>query len=565
MPKVSHIRSPVLAAIVHELRYAPAEALLRCAARIEALAQNIEPEQQYPGEFVVFRVTGHRPEAMGPGVEALTLGAELLRDLSALCESLSERAEWPIAEARAEGFVGVADLMARWNVSRKSVERRRREGLIARRARDDRGRASLVFSPAIVEWFAARDSAALQAAASFTRMDAVDHQRLIRRARRYRARFGCSLNQVARRLAKRFDRSHEGVRLVLQRHDAANPERAIFDDHGSMESSQRRAMFRAAQRGLDPTWLARRTGRTPASVRRAIHVEQAQQFQRLVELRLLLAPTAPTFSRDDAAEVFLEPEPVRSELGTPGHTDLATMLEWARARTVPIGAVELARCRAACFLLWRASESINGLSRGNPSAAALDEIRTDLLWVARLHAEVVRSYWPVAIETLETRVGGRLEALGVAGCVQAIGEVALAMGQGVQRFDPLKGADSGGRVAGAISQSLAAVAARISKRGEPASARAAPRFMPGTAIADWTRHLHPWQSAVELPEPWAGLVVSRGPLPILVARLGLDGKPPRTLAEASKEFNTGPTILARREREELRRLRGLPNPPKSRA
>lgn len=561
MPGARRIRPPLLAELATQLRFAATDSLVRCAGRIEALARDLEPDRMYPADFVVFRITGYRPEQGG---DDQVRGGVLLEGLSALAEDLTGRALWPLSEARAAGFIGVNDLLRRWKISRKTLERRRRQGLIARRAHAERNRASLVFAPEIIAWFETAHAEQIREAAEFDRISPADRDRMLRRARRYRARFGCSLNQVAKRLAERFDRSHQGVRLLLQRHDREHPREAIFAQRGSLSERDRAVCSRAAARGLDPAWMARRLRRSPAAVRRAIAVEAAERLGVLAKEGHLQAPRSPMFSSPDAVDVFLGPAVVRRELGEAGRTDLAEFLTLARTKSVPIGALELSRRRAVCFLLWRASEAINALSRANPSTAVIDRVRTDLIWAARLQADLVRGYWPMAIETVETRLQRRVEQLGVAACTRTLGELRDALGAGAMNFDPFKGAEAGGRVAGSISQALAGVTARLARQlgvGAPAS-RAEPRFAQGTIITDWTLHIAPWQTGVDLTDRVSSMLRRRDAADpaaaVLLARYGRDGRAPRTLAELGAELNIGPTLAARRERLALRNVLGLP-------
>lgn len=562
MPGARRIRPTLLAELSTQLRFAAADSLVRCAGRIEALARDLEPERMYPADFVVFRITGYRPEQGG---DDQISGAALLEGLSALAEELTGRAQWPMGEARAAGFIGVGELMRRWKISRKTLERRRRQGLVARRAHAERNRASLVFAPEMVAWIESARPEQIREAAEFDRISRADRDRMLRRARRYRGRFGCSLNQVAKRLAERFDRSHQGVRLVLQRHDREHPREAIFAQRGSLSARDRRVCFRAAGRGLDPAWVARRLRRSPAAVRRAVAVETGARLRALLDDGRLEGPRSPMFARPDAVEVFLGPAAVTGELGGAGRTDLAEFLAAARVKSVPIGALELSRRRGACFLLWRASEAIRSLSRANPSTAVIDRIRTDLIWAARLQADLVRGYWPMAIETVESRLQRRLEQLGVAACTRTIGDLRDGLGAGAMNFDPFKGAEAGGRVAGSISQALAGVSARLSRQLGVGTAvsRAEPRFAGGTIISDWTLHIAPWQATIDLTDRLSLMLQRRGPedsaAAVLLARYGRDGRAPRTLTELGVELNIGPTLAARRERLALRSVLGLPD------
>ena len=87
MPRLSTLRAGALADLAEQLRYAPAPAVRRYLQNIDGLAREVDPATAYPEEFVVFRVTGFRPDGAGAGVLP---GEALLADLSAL-PSASQR------------------------------------------------------------------------------------------------------------------------------------------------------------------------------------------------------------------------------------------------------------------------------------------------------------------------------------------------------------------------------------------------------------------------------------------------------------------------------------------
>ncbi|XHC25579.1 hypothetical protein ABWH91_15355 [Phycisphaerales bacterium ac7] len=192
MPKLSSIRLDALSDLVAELRYTPRDALRRCVERTESLAMEIDPETTYPMEWVVFRVTGYRPK---DAPEEMVVGEALIADLSSMLEHLSEIAE--IGEADLVGeTLSTEDLMERWGVSRRSIERYRRMGLVARRYQDASGVTRLAFSADVVEAFEDRRGDRLERARSFERVGEEERNWLYRRALRYRSRLGCQLRPL---------------------------------------------------------------------------------------------------------------------------------------------------------------------------------------------------------------------------------------------------------------------------------------------------------------------------------------------------------------------------------
>jgi len=165
MPRLSRLHVGALADLADQLRFAPKRRILAQLAAATGLAGEIDPEQTYPEDWVVFRITGFRPEIESP---SLIVGAALRGGLSAFVERVSDRAELTAGDLPA--FLHIDELTARWHVSRKSLERARRQGLVAARYTDPDGTVRLAFTERAVERFEAANREHLREAAAFNRI-----------------------------------------------------------------------------------------------------------------------------------------------------------------------------------------------------------------------------------------------------------------------------------------------------------------------------------------------------------------------------------------------------------
>ncbi len=551
MPAVEHLAG--------QLRFAPPEALLRAVERVEELAAEIDGEAEYPADWVVFRVTGYRSdratEAMSP-----IRGTVLLADLSPLAERLSHGAKVPIGEARRAGMLGVEDLCARWRVSRKTIDRLRRRGLIARRALDARGRASLVFAPAVVEKFEAAHAEALSGAGAFTRIDPDTEERMVRRAARYRRMFDWSLSTAAARIAEHFGRSHEAVRALLLRQGPA----LSLPSRPRVARDSGRETLRAMSRGAEPRTIAARTGVTARGVARAAALSRRELLRDLLDAGDLTTSRSPTFDHPAADEVILAPAPVRTGLGGPANTDLLALLRAARERDPRPPNEERARALAYHYLRFRAAGVIGTLDAQHPSATDLDRVETWLRWSARLKAELMRPQLHLVVETLEGLLGGPPEELPLglhsAQLVSLVRAALAALGEAVDQFEPQRPARvPAGRLAAAAGMALARACTRWMRShglegAERPAKRAASRLLEGVVIPDWTLSCAPWQTWLEpdarVRAALAGL--DAGEREVLAERFGWTGGPPRTLAEIAAARRTTVIRAAVMERRALR-------------
>lgn len=550
MPRLPAIRVGVLDELARQVRHATPAVLRRQIERLDELAAELDPERWYPAEWIVFRITGYRPDTgdLAPGV---VLGRALLAGLSALGEHLSEAAG--LTPEECPDWPGLDELASRWGVSRRTVERRRELGLVARRVRTSPTIARVVFKPEAVDAFERTHAHRLSTTAPAA-LSERETARILRDARRYRARLAWARTRVAERLAERLGRSPGAVRRVLLDHDA-RAEHPIFPTAPRLASRQDAVCARALRRGLEPARIAERLGVTPAHVRRAGVRERA----RLLGTLELVGPTLPTFARPDAREVLLAPEPVRTGLAEPAPTNLRALIESMRERHPASPAAESARIIAYRFLIHEAARTIPACAGRNPPAELVDRIETDLRHAARLNAAIVRAQLRVVIDAAEEALALRLDALRERESRRLVLASIATAAREVARADPAR-LDPGraGRIAGRVSVAVARFAqrARASLHPTEPASRASARVPAGAPVPDWTLHVEPWQAWLE-PDPRVRAHVRALPATpyavALSARYAWDARPPRTLAELARELGTTPVAAAKIEREATRR------------
>ena len=67
MPPLAKCKIPEIADLADQLRFASVEALVRQVESAESLAADLIEKEQYPVDWLVFRITGHRPESSEGG------------------------------------------------------------------------------------------------------------------------------------------------------------------------------------------------------------------------------------------------------------------------------------------------------------------------------------------------------------------------------------------------------------------------------------------------------------------------------------------------------------------
>ncbi len=495
MPAFSKLHIGALNELARQLRFAPTETLRRQLDRTRGLAEEIDPAIAYPEDWIVYRITGYRPELAAPVAFA---GEALLADVSGLVERLSAAAKLSQSDLDPSRYLDLEALCARWRVSRKTVERWRRMGLVAMRVQGAAGRPKLLFPLESVERFERLQGPRIAEAGGYSRIDAGREERMLRRAAAY-ARLGCTLNQAAKRIAKRYGRALETVRQVLRRHEQSAP-KPLFAQRGPPGVRERDLIARAHWLGIEPAQAAKRLSRSTATIHRVADDERAA---RLRVLSGVVSGIAATHQTGPARGAKKKPEgdprlahtAVVSGLGAPGERDLLDFIVAARAEGVALGVVEKARAAAYQALIWRAAAAIAGLPAHGAGALVLDRIETDLRWAARLKAELIRSHLPLLVRTLEGAIGRPLEEVRASVLGGLIAQAIGALGEAVDAFEPAKG----GRLAAPAGLALTRLGTRFAREHEEETkvasgrARAAARVSPGVGMDDWTRRLAPWQ------------------------------------------------------------------------
>jgi DNA-binding CsgD family transcriptional regulator len=544
MPRAPRFATAAVGEFFRQLRYAPVEARCRLMDAAEGLAGEIDPARSYPQEFVVYRVTGYRPDLGEDPV--MVVGEPLRRDLVSLVQQLSRTVRLP-AGYRDREAVSLPEICRRLSISPKTLQRYRRQGLICHYVCDPGGRHRLVCFADALDRFVGSHRRQVGRAATFSRIGAGQEAEIVAAAAALRAVEPLSLNEAARRLARQFGRAHETVRALLRRHDRRVAS-SIFAEHGPLTRRDRQLLLRAWQRGIGAALLARRFGKTVATIHRAVNRSRGE---RLAALDLQWV-SLPTLDLPEAEAVILySPVACRDLPVGPAGGDVLEMIETAHGDPAgPDDDREDALIAAFNLLKRRARQGIDGLAPW-PSSSALDAIETDLRWAALLKRRLVGLGLPAAVRTIEQHLHRRLGDE-PAETVLRLVELALeVISRRIEGLDPSRGQRLERVVSHGLDRALAATSP-VSTSG-----RAAARHLPGSMwLSAAQGEICPWQAWLDLPaRRHAHLDTLEPPIAELIrSRYGLAGTRPMTLAELAAAAATTPGAMAARIRRAERRM-----------
>src|SRR5688572_25204012 len=275
MKTVAKYRLDNLADLARQMTFTPPRARLQQIAAAEELLHSLDPAKAYPFDFIVFRVTGYHPRHVA---ETQLVGMALQHDLGLLIEQLSDTLDVETA-ALAEPVLTIDDVTERFNVTSKTIQRWRRRGLPARKFLFPDGKRRVGFLVSSVERFFATHREQVDRGTNFSQVDDNERDEILRRARRLATLCQCCTSEIARRIARRLNRSPLTILHTIRKHDADHPERAIFPRAAETIAEDDRArILKAYRHGVAIRTLARRLCRTRSAVYRVIVEERVARL-----------------------------------------------------------------------------------------------------------------------------------------------------------------------------------------------------------------------------------------------------------------------------------------------
>lgn len=568
------------------LRYVPAEVARKQLQRAEELADEVfddvasgkGKDRPYPAAWVLGRITGYEGGRVGirradGGTEKneiassgeMIVGSALLADLCSLVEHLSEAAKLGLqaaskqAKASAkqcedDGFT-IEDLCTRWGVSRKSVERWRKEGLYARRVRGQRASASaerttdpglgrLIYAREVVERFerargfakpadSAADSKPRKAAPR--RLSEKEKSQIVQRAKRYRSRMGWSLGPIAAQLSERYGCSAETIRRILRAHEESSAQQ-ITPRRERIDRPTRERLTGDYQRGGSVKGIAESQSLSRASVYRHVWQRRLEQLRTIspaewgfisVEHDAMARQiVSPMFERSEAEEVFLGAAVVTAGAGTlrfdAWPRQVAALVAEARGQSALAAQDELQCASAFRYLLWRAKREFDALAHregARPNSRAktathtparlagrVEQIETWLVWTSRLKAALTRSQLGLVVRTIESTYGRTIDEIDPRETAPLIEAALQAAMEGVDRFDPFHG----GRLAAPAALAIGRAVSRWRREHDAQPTGKASRAIDprGGSLSDFSRHMHRWQGWIEPSEEVQARILS---------------------------------------------------------
>jgi RNA polymerase primary sigma factor len=268
-----------VAELAHQLQLSPVRLRLRQFEAAEYLIDLIEPERDYPYDFICHHLTGYKPKGNTP-CKSMS-GSTLIEDLVQLVEDLSSATVLPVGALHTTCWT-TEELAKRLKVSTKTVCRWRRRGLPGRKLRYPDGTVRTAFLDRSVRRFVARNLDMVRRGAAFKQLSSTEKTRIIDRARALLDEKRMRLHELSQLIAAEMGRAVETVRYTLRRWDQAHPDEALFGrDDAPAIRPELRDIYETVRAGATVESLADRYGRSVETIRASVREYRARTLKAL--------------------------------------------------------------------------------------------------------------------------------------------------------------------------------------------------------------------------------------------------------------------------------------------
>lgn len=248
-----------------QVRYAPREKKIIQSNRAEQLYREIDERQSYPYLQVSVAIMEFRAE-MYP--ELLLDGKKLRSDLLLLIEDLYDSADVHVHEVD-EPVLTIEAFSEQFNVSKKTISRWRKQGLISRRFFFEK-KKRVGFLKSSVDFFVSNQPGRIERGEKFSQLTQEEKLLIIQAARRF-SNISTSPTEVAKRIARYTGRSVETIRYTLKSFDEQNKDIALFPHrHTPFDEEIREKIYREYRQGVSINTLTSAYDRTRSSIYRII-------------------------------------------------------------------------------------------------------------------------------------------------------------------------------------------------------------------------------------------------------------------------------------------------------
>ncbi|MBN1391990.1 MAG: sigma-70 family RNA polymerase sigma factor [Sedimentisphaerales bacterium] len=399
----------------------------------EQLLDIIEPDKQYPFDFICFKITGYHPKGLP---QEVIKGGDLADDLAIFLWKLSGQVEDP-ADEQPEKLYTIEQLAKKMNVSTKTVNRWRRRGLLARKYTFDDGAKRLAISQSGIDKFIAENQDLADKAAVFSRLSDGLKDSVVEQIKKLAARGDISRQQAISQIAKNSGRGRETIRIIIEQYEQSDRRKKLFKTYlKPLDSAAAAEIYKLHRQNVGPDELAKKFKRSKSDIYRIIRRKKAKE---MLALKIEYIPSDEFFAEDAELNILgksigrlrkLSPQRDKKEL-TIG--SIKNYLESLKSIPRLTRDDEVDLFRKYNYLKFRAAEAQKQLQ---PNASC--GMQLNLIEKCLQNAESIKNTIIEANLVLVVNVAGKHTASG-ATLRELISEGNFSLMRAVEKFDYTKG------------------------------------------------------------------------------------------------------------------------------
>jgi len=526
-----------------QVRFAPRDKKLQQAARAERLLVEIAPERTYNYADLCYKITDFKPESY-PDLKVT--GEEARHDLRLFVEDVSGAADIPADDA-GERVMTIEELADAFNVSTKTVQRWRDQGLVSRRFVFD-GRKRVGFLQSSIDRFVSQNEDRVARGSRFSQLTDDEKEWILKRARRL-AHHGANAAEIARRMSRKTGRSPETIRYTLKAFDDAHPDLAIFPDGvGPISEVDKQNIFQHYRRGESVETLCKKYRRTKTSIYRIINEVRAAKILQLPLDNI----DNPLFSKPWAEKQILVAPPVVETSGRKARAPSGLPPYLAALYDEPLLTREQEQYyfRKMNFLKHKAARLRRDLDPAHSKSSQMDEIERLYADAVAVKNRLIRANLRLVVSIAKRHVGP-FESF-----FDLVSDGNMSLIRAVEKFDYARGNKFSTYATWAVMKNFARTIPGEIKHRDRFKTSAEEMF---SATEDRRSDQYEQEHAQEQRETQIGKILEKldeREQTIIIRRFGLDhGREPLTLKEVGDELGVTKERVRQIEARALTKLR----------
>ncbi len=428
------IKNTTLAQLFMETSFVPKAQQLKQLAAAEELLKIISPTQDYPFEFICFKITGFRPK--GHSASQTITGKELLENLPGYIAKSSARLRLK-ADQQGQKIYSLNELAKKMNISLRTIERWQKRGLLGRKYVFPDGGLKTGFTESAVDEFVNANKSLVQKASKFSVIEPRLKNEIIKRISQIAQDQTLSRTAVIRKVAAELGRAPETIRLIIAEREKRQKKQIFTNRHPTIGTAQAAVIFNMYQAGSTIQALGEKFGRSASSIYRII---TQRNIKKLLAVKIEYIPSD-EFLQPDARGQILSGQPyirrtprkILSDLdGKINQKDWQIFIEAVKNIPMLNREQETWIFRRYNFLKFLAADTISKLSLTSPCGRAAYQAQELLSESQQLKNIIIEANLKLVV-----KIAGR-HSFGT-NLQDLVSEGNMALMRAVEKFDYTKG------------------------------------------------------------------------------------------------------------------------------